>query len=66
MDSSEFIGIIQTSYTISLTFVDKPDEATRARLKKAGFQFDRGRWYRSQPDSRPVTRDDIVALTPAA
>ncbi|WP_435018439.1 hypothetical protein TA3x_000413 [Tundrisphaera sp. TA3] len=59
------IGILQTSYTVSITFVDKPDDASRARLKSSGYQFDRGRWFKNQSDSKPVTQEDIIAITAA-
>jgi hypothetical protein len=53
------IGIIQTSYTVSVTFTDKPSPEQRAKLKSAGYLFDRGRWFRNQSDSKLATQDSV-------
>jgi hypothetical protein len=66
LSNSETIGVIRTSYTVSVTFTSKPDEATRARLKAAGFKFENGNWFCNQADGKLATLDDIARLTPPA
>jgi hypothetical protein len=53
------IGIIQTSYTVSFTFTDKPSAEQRAKLKAAGYLYDRGRWFRNQSDSKLATQASV-------
>ena len=53
------IGIIQTSYTVSVTFSSKPSPEQRAKLKAAGYMYDRGRWFRNMSDSKLATQDSV-------
>ena len=41
------IAIVHQIVTVSVTFVEKPNDETRARLEAAGYHFDNGQWYRS-------------------
>lgn len=45
------IGVIQSSYTVSITFTAKPSAEQRAKLKAAGYLYDKGRWFKNQSDS---------------
>jgi hypothetical protein len=65
MSNSEAIGVIRTSYTVSVTFTNKPDEATRARLKSAGYKFENGNWFRNQTEGKLATLEDIGQLSAA-
>ncbi len=56
------IGIVQSSYTVSITFSARPDDELRRKLKAAGFLFDRGRWYRNQSDSNNAARAMVEQL----
>lgn len=59
------IGIIQTSYTVSITFTDRPSAEQRAALKAAGYLFDKGRWFRNQSDSNLATQASVDQLLAA-
>jgi hypothetical protein len=59
------IGIIQSSYTVSVTFTDKPSPEQRAELKAAGYLFDKGRWFRNQSDSKLATQTSVDQLLAA-
>jgi hypothetical protein len=52
-------AIIRESRTTSFTFAGVPSEATRARLKADGFQFDgkSGQWFRSHHEARVVDEE---------
>ena len=65
MSNQEPIGIIQSSYTLSITFTSKPSDAMRQRLKAAGYQFDKGRWFRNQSDSNMATQEGVERLLTA-
>ena len=60
------VGIIQTSYTVSITFTDKPTLEQRAELKAAGYLFDKSRWFRNQSDSKLATQASVDQLLQAA
>ena len=62
MSNQEPIGILQTSFTVSLTFTSKPTEEMRQRLKQAGYLFDKGRWFRNQSDSKQATVEAVEQL----
>lgn len=57
--SNETAAIIKHSTTVSLTFTDKPDEATRTRLKAAGFKFENGNWYRNQTQGKSANTAEL-------
>jgi hypothetical protein len=59
------VGIIQTSYTVSVTYTDRPSPEQRANLKAAGYLFDRGRWFRNQSDSKLATQEHVEQLLAA-
>ena len=59
------VGIIQTSYTVSVTFTDRPSLERRAELKAAGYLFDKGRWFRNQSDSNLATGEAVDELLAA-
>jgi hypothetical protein len=59
------IGIIQSSYTVSVTFTAKPDEQTRQKLKAAGSLYDKGRWFRNESDSKLGTQSSVDQLLAA-
>ncbi|WP_435008062.1 hypothetical protein P12x_005331 [Tundrisphaera lichenicola] len=59
------VGIIQTSYTVSVTFTDKPTAEQRAKLKSAGYLFDKGRWFRNQSSSDLATQASVDQLMAA-
>ena len=59
------VGIIQTSYTVSVTFTDKPSADQRTELKAAGYLFDKGRWYRNQSGSKLATQETVDQLLAA-
>ncbi len=63
MSNQETIGVIRTSYTVSVTFTNKPDDAMRARLKAAGYKFENGNWYRNQTDGKLATLEDVSQMT---
>ncbi|MDG3006440.1 hypothetical protein [Paludisphaera mucosa] len=64
--STDAVGIIQTSYTVSITFTAKPSLEQRAELKSAGYLFDKGRWFRNQSDSKLATSEVVDQLLQAA
>jgi hypothetical protein len=59
------VGIIQTSYTVSVTFTDKPSPEQRTELKAAGYLFDKGRWFRNQSDSKLATQASVDQMLAA-
>lgn len=63
--TDHFVGILQSSYTVSLTFSARPNDEMRRKLKASGFLFDRGRWYRNQSDSQNATLAMIEKLLEA-
>ena len=60
--TSEAIGIVQTSYTVSITFTAKPSDEQRRKLKASGFLFDKGRWYRNQSSSDHASQATVDQL----
>jgi hypothetical protein len=58
--NSEPFGVIRSSDTLT----SKPDEATRARLKAAGFKFENGNWSKNQTEGKLATLEDVALLTP--
>lgn len=61
----QHIGVVQTSYTVAITFTQKPDLETRQKLKAAGYLYDKGRWYRNETGSRFATQaivDQLLAV----
>ncbi|WP_337177551.1 hypothetical protein [Paludisphaera sp.] len=65
MSNDQTIGVVQTSYTVAITFSERPTDEMRQRLKAAGFQFDRGRWFKNQPDSRMATAETVEQVLAA-
>ncbi len=63
--NDQAVGIIQTSYTVSITFTVKPSAEQRAALKSAGYLFDKGRWFRNQSDSNLATQASVDQLMAA-
>jgi hypothetical protein len=63
MSNQETIGVIRTSYTESVTFTTKPDDAMRARLKAAGYKLENGNWHRNQTDGKLATLEDVAQMT---
>lgn len=59
------VAIIQTSYTVSVTYTEKPTAEQRAELKAAGYLFDKGRWFRNQSDSNLATQANVDQLLAA-
>ncbi len=59
------VGIIQTSYTVAITFTDKPSPEQRSELKAAGYLFEKGRWFRNQSDSNLATQANVDQLLAA-
>lgn len=62
MSNSNPVAIVRQSVTVSLTFTDKPDEATRQRLKSSGYKFENGHWYKNDTKSDLVSQDSIQQL----
>jgi hypothetical protein len=65
MNNSEAVAIIRQSITVSLTFTAKPAEATRQRLKDAGYKFENGNWYRNQSDGKLANQAEVQQLLAA-
>lgn len=57
--NDQTVGIIQTSYTVSVTFTVKPSAEQRAALKTAGYLYDKGRWFRNQSESNLATQASV-------
>jgi hypothetical protein len=60
-------AIIHKSFTTTYTFAGVPSQATREKLKAAGFQFDSKtkQWYRNERQS-DITSETDVAIALAA
>jgi hypothetical protein len=56
------IGVIQSSYTVSITFTAKPSVEFRQKLKAAGYLYDKGRWFRNQSNSSLATQATVDQL----
>lgn len=65
MSESKPIAIVRETYTISITFEEKPSEERRRALKAAGYKFENGNWYKSDPKSH-FADDATVAKLIAA
>jgi hypothetical protein len=65
MSNSEPVAIVRQSVTVSITYTSKPDEATRQRLKDAGYKFENGHWYRNQTQGNMATQAEILQLLAA-
>ena len=61
----QHIGVIRSSYTVSITFTAKPSEELRKRLKAAGYKFENGNWYRNQSDGNLATDASVDRLLAA-
>ncbi len=59
------IGVIQTSYTVAVTFTERPSLEQIQKLKAAGYQYDRGRWFKNESDSNLATQLKVDQLLAA-
>lgn len=59
------VGVVQTSYTVSFTFTEKPSAEKRQRLKDAGYSYDKGRWFRNESSSKLATQATVDQLLAA-
>jgi hypothetical protein len=53
--SDQPIGVIRTSYTVSVTFTAKPSEELRTKLKSAGYRFENSHWFKNQTEGSLAT-----------
>lgn len=53
---------LRTSFTEKLTFPTKPDAATRAALRAAGFRWNGVQWFRNQNQTAPIKPSELAAL----
>lgn len=65
MTDSTPIAIIRQTTTVSITFAEKPPEERRRQLRDAGYRYENGNWYRSEPQSQMAT-EELVAQVLAA
>ena len=59
------IALIRRTTTVSFAFAEKPTEERRRQLREAGYQYQNGTWYKSQPDSQ-MASEELVAQVLAA
>jgi hypothetical protein len=56
-------AIVNHSQSSTITFSGKPNEATRERLRAAGFLYKgSSRWVRSINESDIVTEENVAAI----
>ena len=65
MTASTPIAIIRQTTTVSIAFAEKPSEERRKQLRDAGYRYENGNWYRSDPQSR-MASEELVAQVLAA
>lgn len=65
MSASNPIAIIRKTTTVSISFADKPSEERRRQLREAGYRYENGNWFRSEPQSQ-MASEELVAQVLAA
>ncbi|WP_152051765.1 hypothetical protein [Tautonia marina] len=65
MTDSKPIAIIRQTTTVSIAFAEKPSEERRRQLRDAGYRYENGNWFRSEPHSQMAT-EELVAQVLAA
>jgi hypothetical protein len=59
------IGVIRTSFTVGITFTNKPSEELRRKMKEAGYKFENGNWYKNQSEGKLATQETVDQLLAA-
>lgn len=56
------IAIVRQTTTVSITFAEKPSDELRRQLREAGYRYDNGNWYRSQPEAQWATEETVAQI----
>lgn len=65
MTEAKPIAIIKQTTTVSVTFAEKPSEERRRQLREAGYRYENGNWYKSEPDSQMASEELVAKLLAA-
>jgi hypothetical protein len=44
---SNSVAIVRKTTTLSITYVEKPSDEERRKLKEAGYRYENGNWFNS-------------------
>ncbi len=62
---SNSVAIVRKTTTLSITYVEKPTDEERRKLKDAGYRYENGQWYKSQSVGNHADSDTIAKLLAA-
>ncbi len=60
------IALIRQTTTVSIAFAERPSEERRRQLREAGYRYENGHWYRSDPQSQMASEELVEQVLAAA
>jgi hypothetical protein len=62
---SNQVEIIRKTTILSITYVEKPSDEERRKLKEAGYRYENGNWFKSQQVGNHADSETIAKLLAA-